>query len=174
MSKTSCCQPPLKLPVPSLWPARHHRIWQASLCNIHTSVVFQKSVHTARSEGKDYRHYRQVHVSICWKNFLYYTNGNIYEPPQTRGRKSIWIPSDCTPETVFSFQYKHSEAKVLTPASLAKSHFEPLRLRELTRRSGWIIPMAPCTEECLETESKCGLGVFNYIRLNSNNLLHIL
>lgn len=34
--------------------------------------------------------------------------------------------------------------------------------------------MAPCTEECLETESKCGLGVFNYIRLNSNNLLHIL
>lgn len=95
---------------------------------IHTSAgPTEVSTHTALWGGGMVW---QVYASICYKYWLHPTlhQWEYLWTSSNKKQESIWIPSDITQEEAFWFQYKQREAKTLTSASLAKSHFEPLCL----------------------------------------------
>lgn len=58
----------------------------------------------------------------------HYTSGNFYEPPQTRRRNPYESLLTSCRNQPFESYINRGKAKILTSASLAKSHFEPLCL----------------------------------------------
>lgn len=189
----------LKFPLPSLWPGR-----QIVLCEQSWSDVGAGNAHQWFFRSNTLQTGRKMTIlgGIC--KYLLYPTLHQWEylwTSSNKKQKSISIPSDFMLETK-SFDSNINTATQRSQPQLPSlnptlSHYAWLVHWELTERSAWLILCSTLhgsvyggiTGDGNETQSNRGVsflslctrlivrlagGMFNYIRLNSNNLLHIL